>query len=149
MHAPFRLVPAAVLAALLAATACGSRADMTSFAPAPPAGATPYATDDASTDRVSLAFTDLHASLRTLGAGRWEPKYYRVPAGAAWDALRAELEQQATAAGWRAETRLSAQGTGYPRQAWTDGSEVVAAGLVEPPSGSDGATVLIVLTPRR
>ena len=121
---------------------------MTAFSPVPPAGATPYAADDATTDRVSLAFADLHAALRPLGEGRWAPTYYRVPPGTGWDALRTALDRQAAEAGWRADTRLSATGNGYPRQAWTDGRQVVAAALVEPPTGSDGATVLVVLTPR-
>ena len=115
----------------------------------PPSGATPYATDDATTDRVSLAFADLHASLRTLGEGRWQPAYYRVPAGSEWDTLRAALDQQLGDADWRADPRLSGDGPGYRRQAWTDGAQVVAAALVEGPAGSDGATVLVLLTPRR
>ncbi|WP_202841315.1 hypothetical protein [Luteimonas saliphila] len=55
---------------------------------------------------------------------------------------------EARVAGWQAHSSLSAQGTGYARQAWTDGTRVVAAALVQPPAGSEGATVLMVLTPR-
>ncbi|TYT26728.1 hypothetical protein FZO89_10915 [Luteimonas viscosa] len=114
----------------------------------PPAGATPYAIDGASTDRVALAFADLHAALRALGDDRWTPVYYRVPAGSDWTVLRGELDRQAQAAGWQPHSGLSAQGTGYPRRAWTEGTRVVAAALVAPPAGSEGATVLMVLTPR-
>ncbi|MDH5832700.1 hypothetical protein [Luteimonas kalidii] len=115
----------------------------------PPAGATRYASDDASTDRVALAFADLHAALRTLGDGRWSPTYYRVADGSDWSALRDQLGQQARTAGWEPHPGLGATGTGgYPRQAWSDGRHVVAAAMVVPPTGSDGATVLMVLTPR-
>ena len=149
MHAPSRLLACVLSVALAVAAGCGTRHDMTASILAPPAGATPYATDDATTDRVSLAFADLHAALRTLGEGRWQPTYYRVPADSAWDALRASLDRQASEADWHADTRLSVDGPGYRRQAWTDGRQVIAAALVEPPAGSDGATVLMLLSPRR
>lgn len=149
MHAPSRLLACVLAAALLAGTGCGTRHDMTTPILTPPADATRYAADDATTDRVSLAFADLHAALRTLGDGRWEPHYYSVPAGSDWGALRAALDQQAGDAGWRADGRLAGDGPGYRRQAWTDGSGVVAAALVEPPDGGDGATVLMLLSPRR
>lgn len=148
MHAPTRPLIATVLCAALAA-GCGTRADMSPLQLNPPEGASRYATDDASTDRVSLAFADLHAALRALGAGRWTPTYYRVDAGSDWDVLRAELDRQARDAGWEPVSALAATGTaGYPRQAWTDGRQIIAAALVAPPQGSDGATVLMVLTPR-
>lgn len=149
MHAPARLLACVLSLALALAAGCGTRHDMTAPILAPPDGATPYATDDATTDRVALAFADLHAALRTLGEGRWQPAYFRVPAGSAWETLRASLDGQAGQAGWHADARLSAEGPGYRRQAWTDGREVVAAALVEPPAGSDGATVLMLLSPRR
>lgn len=115
----------------------------------PPAGAARYATDDASADRVSLAFADLHASLRPLGDGRWTPTYYRVPDGSDWAALRDDLDRQAREAGWKTEPGLGPTGTsGYPRHAWTNGRQLIAAALVEAPEGGDGATVLMVLAPR-
>lgn len=149
MHAPARLLACVLSLALAVAAGCGTRHDMTAPILTPPEGAAPYATDDATTDRVALAFADLHAALRRLGEGRWQPTYYRVPAGSAWDALCASLDRQAGEAGWHADTRLSAEGPGYRRRAWTDGREVIAAALVQPPDGSDGATVLMLLSPRR
>lgn len=148
MHAPRRSLPAALLCAVLLA-GCGTRADMSIPELTPPAGATRYASDDASTDRVSLAFADLHASLRTLGDGRWTPTYYQLAQGSDWAALREDLDRQAREAGWEPQPGLSATGTaGYPRAAWTKDGQLVAAALVEAPSGTDGATVLMVLTPR-
>lgn len=148
MHAPRRFLPAVLLGAALLA-GCGTHADMSIPELIPPAGATRYATDDASTDRVSLAFADLHASLRTLGEGRWTPTYYQVTQGSDWATLRGELDRQARAAGWEPQPGLSATGTaGYPRAAWTKDGQLIAAALVEAPAGADGATVLMVLTPR-
>lgn len=148
MHALLRFLPAVLLCAALA-TGCGPRADMSLPELAPPAGATRYATDDASTDRVSLAFADLHGSLRTLGDGPWTPTYYRLAEGSDWNRVRDDLDRQARAAGWEPQPGLSPSGTGgYPRQAWSNDGQVIAAALVEPP-GSDGATVLMVLTPRQ
>lgn len=148
MHAPFRFLPAVLLYAALAA-GCGTRTDMSLPELTPPAGASPYATDDASTDRVSLAFADLHASLRTLGEGRWTPSYHRLSDGSDWAAVRDDLDRQARDAGWQPEPGLSPTGTaGYPRAAWSSGGQIIAAALVEAPPGSDGATVLMVLTPR-
>lgn len=148
MHAHFRPL-LLVLSCALACAACGPRADMSVPQLTPPAGATRYAVDDASTDRVSLAFADLHASLRTLGDGRWTPTYYSLSDGSDWASLRNDLDRQARDAGWQAEPGLTPTGTaGYPRAAWTDGRQRVAAALVEAPERSDGATVLMVLTPR-
>ena len=148
MHAHFRTLVLVLCCAVLAGAGCGTRADMSVPQLTPP-GATPYATDDASTDRVSLAFADLHASLRTLGEGRWTPAYYRLPDGSDWAAVHDDLDRQAREAGWQPEPGLSPTGTaGYPRAAWSDGHQRVAAALVEAPDGSDGATVLMVLTPR-
>ena len=149
MHAPFRPLVLALFCVALAGTACCTRADMSVPQLTPPAGATRYAVDDASTDRVSLAFADLHASLRTLGDDRWTPTYYSLSDGSDWTALRDDLDRQARDAGWQPEPGLTPTGTaGYPRAAWTDGKQRVAAALVEAREGSDGATVLMVLTPR-
>lgn len=149
MHAHARFFPALLLCAVFATAGCAPDAGMSAPTFQPPAGATRYASDDASTDRVALAFADLHAALRTLGHGRWTPTYYRVPDDSDWGALRDELDRQARAAGFEPATGLGATGTGgYPRQAWSDGRRVVAAALVTPPAASGGATVLMVLTPR-
>lgn len=140
---------AAVLATGLA-MGCSNGHDMTAPRLAPPGTPTPYIEDDASRDRVSLAFADLHASLRELDdSARWEAGYYRIAPGSAWPRLREHLDRQATDAGWHHDARISEVGRGYLRRAWTDGTQLVAAALVEPPPGSDGATVLLLLSPAR
>ncbi len=149
MHAHSRPLALVLLCAALAGAGCGTRADMSIPRLNPPAGAARYATDDASTDRVSLAFADLHASLRVLGEGRWTPTYYRLPEGSEWATVRDHLDRQARDAGWQPDAGLSPTGTaGYPRAAWSDGRQRVAAALVEAPEGSDGATVLMMVAPR-
>lgn len=114
----------------------------------PPATSSAYADDDATTDRVSLAFADLHGTLRDLGDGNghWKPAYYRLADGN-WAGLRDALDRQATTAGWQHDPRVSEQATGYLRRAWRDGNRLTAAALVAPPADSDGATVLVLLQP--
>ena len=116
----------------------------------PPGAATPYAEDDANTNRVLLAFADLHATLRDRYQGRWEPRYYRLPADTDWTALRAHLDTQAAAnGGWNADANIGEQGNGYVRRVWSDGDHAVAAGFVQPAAGApDAAAVLMVLSPR-
>lgn len=147
--APSRIFLAAIIALALIAGCSRTDTDMSTLQLAPPGSATPYAEDDASTDRVSLAFADLHATMRGIADGRWEPKYYRLAPNTEWSTLLKHLEQQATDAGWRHDDRIGEAGPGYRRRAWRDGSHAVAAALVEPPAGSDGATVLLVLSPAR
>lgn len=151
---PFRPAMASALRLYAAIVAIGLAAgcgriehDMSPLQLAPPGAATPYAEDDDSTNRVLLAFTDLHAALRDAYGGRWEPHYYRMPADADWSDVRAHLDAQADAVeGWQVDTRL---GNGYERRVWSDGENAVAAALVHPPaSATDAPAVLMVLTPR-
>lgn len=146
---PRLLCAAEMLLAVMLFPAC-QRTDRDVIPDLAPAEASAYAQDDATTDRVLLAYADLHRTLRESGGGdtRWEPKYYRLPAGSHWASVREQLDRQAASAGWEHDTGIAEPGRGYLRRAWTNGSRRIAAAYIEPPAAGQGATVLAVLAPR-
>jgi len=146
-------IPIAVLfaATFILSSGC-QRSELDVIPTLVPPKATAYAQDDATTDRVLIAFADLHRALHEGGdeseGSRWEPRYYQLPADSRWPVVREQLDQQVIDTGWTPDSGLAESGAGYLRRVWRNGSQRVAAAYVEPPVGSRGATVLVVLTPR-